>query len=528
MNLTPTSQRGSTLMVTVTTLATLSVMAAFTLQRVTPKFQEAHQTAGWQEGRLAAEAGIDAAMADLIRNAAGPAPGAWTGWRQNNGGVIGPVVSGTLDTVNTVLSLLSGSVTVSQPIFLDNLRVVTANGVPSEVDVQLWALQPAITPQRGWFRIRSMATCSLPPTAYKAPGKLDHKLRRLNLRQVRAQLKQDDIGTPMTLPTPSASRVVEVLVEPILPFELALWTNETISLATRDSWCVNSYDSRDPAKSTWNWEVNYGTYPGRTSSNAQANGHIASNGGRPADSLYGPLIYANGTTVRGSVATNGGDNPDTTARENVYGAQAVDLTRVRSDFCREMKPLVRPSGGPVITMSGTSSYTIFTAGTELAPMQYLILGNLRGFAVNAPLIGKGAVTFMVNGNLDVDSNIQIPASVTVKMYVRGNIHFHDKLINANSSSSKRPGQLQIYGEDSGTLIRTLNADGSGIINAAFYGPTYDARLRDDVSWRGAIASRSFEMTGGGSSGGIHYDEALGLVGPPVSFRIARYVEDVRE
>ena len=83
-------------MVTVTTLATLSVMAAFTLQRVTPKFQEAHQTAGWQEGRLAAEAGIDAAMGDLLRNAAGSGQGAWSGWKQNNGGVIGPVVEGAV------------------------------------------------------------------------------------------------------------------------------------------------------------------------------------------------------------------------------------------------------------------------------------------------------------------------------------------------------------------------------------------------------------------------------------------------
>src|SRR5688500_14865927 len=83
--------RGTTLIVTVTTLASLSVMAAFTLQRVTPKFQEAHQTAGWQEARLAAEAGIDAAMSDLIRNAAGPAPDTWNGWKQNNGGLIEPV-----------------------------------------------------------------------------------------------------------------------------------------------------------------------------------------------------------------------------------------------------------------------------------------------------------------------------------------------------------------------------------------------------------------------------------------------------
>ena len=54
-----------------------------------------------------------------------------------------------------------------------------------------------------------------------------------------------------------------------------------------------------------------------------------------------------------------------------------------------------------------------------------------------------------------------------------------------------------------------------------------SRRSNNVDWCGSIASRSFEMLGGGT-GGLHYDEALGMVGPPISFRIARYIEDVRE
>ena len=53
------------------------------------------------------------------------------------------------------------------------------------------------------------------------------------------------------------------------------------------------------------------------------------------------------------------------------------------------------------------------------------------------------------------------------------------------------------------------------------------RIVDAVEWYGSIAARSFEMFGGGT-GGLHYDEALAMVGPPISFRIARYIEDVRE
>ena len=60
-----------------------------------------------------------------------------------------------------------------------------------------------------------------------------------------------------------------------------------------------------------------------------------------------------------------------------------------------------------------------------------------------------------------------------------------------------------------------------------YGPEHDARLSGSADWTGAVAARSFEMLGGGT-GGFHYDESLAIVGAPIGFRIARYVEDVRE
>jgi hypothetical protein len=513
---------GSTLFVTLSTLTALSLLAAYTLQRVTPKFHEAYQTAAWQEARLAAEAGVDAAMGDLIRNAAGPAPGTWNGWKQNSGGIVGPVLAGALNTVNSLLSLLSGSVTVSQPVFLDNLKVSAASGIPTEVDVQLWALQPSASPQRRWFRIRSMATCALPAAAYKAPGKLDSSLRRLTLRNRRPQLKKDDVGAASTLPTPSASRIIEVLVEPILPFELAVWTNESLSLGTSGSWGVDSYDSRDPAKSNPD-----GTYPGRTSPKVQENGSVASNGGRPATSLYGPLIAANGARVRGVVATHGGDDPTTDAHENVAGSAALDSARIRDDFCREMNPVARPTGGlPLLPRLWGGA---FPAGTESIPARYTVSGTLGGFRVAPRPAGqKGAIIIMVNGDLDVrDEDIVIPPNVTAQLYVRGNIDFHNHMINAGDGSSRRPGQLQIYGEDSGLQRRTLRAFGASAICAAFYGPTYEVQLQGAIEWCGAIAARSFEMLGG-DNGGFHYDEALGLLGPPISFRIARYVEDVRE
>ncbi len=548
------SRRGSTLFITMTVLAALSLLAALTLQRVTPKFRQAYQNAAWQEARMAAEAGIDAAMGDLHRNAAGGTSSNWPGWQTETNGVRGPVLPTTLGLVGNVvslvsslLSLLGGSTSVaqsaSQPIFLDNLNISSTSGIPTEVDVQLWALPPTATRPHNWFRIRAMATCALPPVAYEAPAHLDSSLRRFSLRSVRQQLRRDDVGEPSTIVTPNVSRVVEVLVEPILPFELALWTDRALALGTGVAWGIDSYDSRSPLKSAPS-----GLYPGAASPLVQENGHVASNCGSVPGTPFGPLISANGTRVRGTVATNGGDDPSTSDWENVSGSRNLDPAHIRNDFHREMMPVSRPTtgvylqppalegGAPSLSslLLGTdgavpSSPQTFVPGPESAPTQYLISQNQGPFAISAPPGGaRGAIVIVIDGNLDVGAGtISVPPSVTAVLFVRGSIDFRDRPINTAPGSSHHPGQLQIYGETTGTDRRTVRAFGGADIAVAFYGPAHEVQLSGDVQWSGCIAARSFEMLGAGT-GGIHYDEALAPLGPPISFRIARYVEDVRE
>jgi hypothetical protein len=170
----------------------------------------------------------------------------------------------------------------------------------------------------------------------------------------------------------------------------------------------------------------------------------------------------------------------------------------------------------------------YLAGPESAPAKYIVSRNLGAFEVLAPPVGeRGAVIIMVNGDFDVREELHIPPNVTVQIYVRGNIDFHASAINSGPGSSRRAAQLQIYGEDAGGEPRGLRAHGTASIYAAFYGPHYEVRLMGEVEWCGAVAARSFEMLGGGQ-GGFHYDEALGVVGAPIGFRIARYVEDVRK
>jgi hypothetical protein len=517
--------RASALIVTLSSLAILAIAAAYTLRRVSPRFQMTSQAAAWQEARLAAESGIDVAMADLTRNAVGTSAPTWPGWQQEKNGVITPALDSTLGLVNSLLSLLLGNnvqvsspMVVSPPIFLDNMQVASPGNRPTNVDVQLWALYPTTSPYYRWYRLRAMATCALPPTTASIYDRLESVVRRYSLRGIRPQLQKDDVGTPMSVPTPNTSRVVEVLAEPVLPFELAILTNQSLSLATNGTWNVDSYDSRDPNKSGPG-----GSYPGRGSPLIQSNGNIANNAGRPADSLYGPLVAANGCAVFGGVATNGGDDPSTPAHEIVSGATQIDADSIRDDFYREMKPMARPTTG--IFLPPPAAGLPFTPESESSPAQYLVTGNLHAFNV-APWTGdgNGAVTVMVNGDLDVPTGtISIPPNVLVCIYVRGNIDFHNCPINQGGHAA----QLQIYGEETNGATRTLSAFGQASICAAFYGPEYDVQLSDQVEWFGAVAAQSFQMLGGGN-GGFHYDEALGMIGNPIGFRIARYVEDVRE
>ena len=542
-------QNASTLVLTLAFLAILAATAAFTLRRVSPRYQLAAQAGAWQEARLSAEAGIDVALADVTKNATGFTDGSWSGWKQSAAPGAAPVVSGLLNTVgslttgltsslpgglgstvtqalastlsqvNSVLSVLGNPVRVSAPIFLDNVPSVAASDRPTNVDVQLWAVYPTPSPYYRWFRLRAMATCAIPPVArLAAPDSLEPPFRRYSLHDIRPQLLKDDVGTPMNVPTPNTSRIIEVLVEPVLPFELALLTEQSLSLGTSGTWAVDSYDSRDPQKSAPG-----GLYPGQNSAMVQSNGNIASNAGRPANSLYGPLVAANGTLVRGGVATNGGDDPSTPSHENVSGAGRIDPTRVQSDFYRQMPPFSRPTGGVFQTppLPGQA----YIADSASQPSQYLITQNLNAFSVTGPADGSpGAVILMVNGDLDVPTGtISIPANVTVQIFVEGNVDFHNRSIN----TSRPPGQLQIYGENAQGQKRTVLAYGNAAISAAFYGPDYDVSLDGNVDWSGSVAAHSFEMVGGGT-GGFHYDEALGMVGAPISFRIARYVEDVRE
>src|SRR5438874_5588522 len=82
----PHSKNHASILVwTVLTIAILSMLGAEVLRLVSIKYQNALQTATWQEALLAAESGIDLGIVEL-RKALYPAPNhAWDGWNNTPG-----------------------------------------------------------------------------------------------------------------------------------------------------------------------------------------------------------------------------------------------------------------------------------------------------------------------------------------------------------------------------------------------------------------------------------------------------------
>ena len=530
--------KGAVTLVALLSLVIISVIAAGVLRSVVPRYHVSYQTAGWQEARLAAEAGVDLAIERLNKNvpAVSSSTADWTGWKQNATTAAVPALLGkSVATAVSGLTASGNALTASVPIYLDNVDVSPSVGTRAAADVQLTALypNPDATMNNPWFRIRSMGTAGLPGPARSASDRMDTSLRRLSLRSpMRPALAADDVLTPTTVPFPNASRIVEVLARPVTPFSKAIVTQQDLVLGNSNGWEVNSYDSSDPNKSGTN-----GVYPGDNSPKIQSNGDIASNKALATTTTYGPLIAANGAQVLGSVSTNGGDDPATTTTyENVSGSGGIDQSRIDDDFYDPLLPPPVPAPATYLIKPNYSAGAPFPAsGSSTTENYYRIYANeaqLGSFTVS----GTGRITIFIDGNWDLGNGngsfVQIPPGVQATIYVKGNIDFGNGMVNTNNASSKKPGNLVIYGvpdpDASGNLpARTLSSNGNPEIAAAFYGPSYSVSLKGTAEWYGSVAAYSFAIAGGGN-GGFHYDEALGGTGFIRKFEIVSCFEDSRK
>ncbi len=474
-------------------VAILSLLGAEVLHVVSAKYQNALQTASWQEALLGAESGIDLAIVEL-RKSLYPSPNnSWdttTGW--------------TNASTNGVVTHSKNTATAA---------------VPMTITVNVDAPATLIDPKNGWqyYRIRTAGSMPVngPPRA--GDNKQDTRLRKLNLLV-------DRFANGAALSAPKATRRAEAIVRPVSAFDQAIMSVGTLNL-TDNNIIIDSYDSRDIAKSTPSANgpdgiagtADDGTGPGLYDvAKRQQNGDIATDG---------QILNAGNAFVYGDVSTNSGT---ATGVNNVTGQQRTDFYQDPIPIAAPSWPSVNPtpmivSGNATLTASAVpdspaSRYVL--SSVTLAGNQVLTLsGNPNGTPTYVNIYVTGAV--QATGN----AQIVLGPGVKAKMYFGGNVSIAGNgVVNTNN----QPGDLLLYGIDppSGTS-RSFQLGGNSLLSAAVYAPGYDVQINNGGtrgSVFGSFVGKTVTMNGVTD---LHYDEALGSGGIINNYKIVSWFEDTR-
>ena len=333
-------------------------------------------------------------------------------------------------------------------------------------------------------------------------NKQDNRLRKLTLRWQRFI---DSLFTSETS-APHTARRLEAIVAPVSSFQAAMLSMGTLNLNNQNI-VVDSYDSRDPTKST------NGLYD---AAKRQENGDIATNGN---------LIQAGNAFIHGDVATNSGT---VTGVSNVTGVQRTDFYQAPIPVGAPTWPSINPTPSAV---NGTATLTASaTAGS--ASSRYLLNGISVSGSQTLTFAGNpnGSPTYIeiyVDGDISVTGTSQIILGdgVQAKIYFKGNVTIAGKgMVNPND----KPANLLLYGvPPTDGLNHTVTLGGNGQITAAVYAPDYDVTVNGGGNSGhvfGAVTGKSVTMTGVTN---LHYDEALAFTGLINNYKIVSWVEDTR-
>lgn len=479
------SQNGSTMLIALLFLGILMAVGGATFLVVQNRYRQVHQNATWQEALLAAESGIDLAVNEMRKDLYAPQT-AWTAWSTDpnaSGGIAPALVSANATYYTSRVLLREGEggqrsyckISVDAPSFLRD-----ATG-------------------EQWYRVRCLGVANLPGGTVVAGDKTDLRLRKFDL--------QFDRRTGARI-LPQATRLIEAIVKPVGTFRLTLLGLKTINMNNHNI-VVDSYDSRNPAKST------AGFYDPLK---RQENGNIATNG---------QLIDAGSAQIYGSAATNGGTvlNP-----ANITGA-------IRDDFYQEVFSVTRPDVVADAATPNSIGGTTTIAAKAGAPTQVIVsqitLSGSDVLRISGAADGSDTYAqIIVNSSVSMSGRAQIvlDPGVHLRMFVGGDADMTGNgITNPNS-----PLHFQLYGLD-----RPTNTDGSpmnpgqmkvagnGGFRGTVYAPSYDVEMvgggNADTIY-GSFVGWTIRMTGVQS---VHYDEALGEGGLISDFKVVSWFEDIR-
>ncbi len=481
----PSKSSGSILVLALFFTAILVAAGAITFGIIQNRYRQVHQTASWQEALLSAEAGVDIAVNEMRKELFDPSS-AWKGWKSHvideETESVKPGDTGVYYTSKVLMRQGEGGQRSFSKIIVDAPEF----------------LRDSTGEQ--WYRVRSLGIAEVPGGAVVAGDKEDLRLRKFDLKK--------DSRTGEEVASPQATRLIETIVKPVGTFRLALFGVKSINLNNHNI-VVDSYDSRDPAKSS------NGFYD---EAKRQENGHIATNG---------TLLEAGSAHIYGDAMTNGGTVLNS---DNVTG-------EIRNDFYQELFTVVRPNVPPDAYTPSTVNGDTEIQAKAGNPTQVLLNDiKLSGQSVlHIKGAADGSKTYaqiVVTGNIDMAGQavITLDPGVHVRLFVAGDVNIDGNGV-ANPNS---PLAFQLYGLD-----RPTNADGSPVTpgeakiagNGGFrgtvYAPMYNVEMvggGTDDSIYGAFVGWNVRMTGVQS---VHYDEALADGGLISDYKVVSWFEDAR-
>lgn len=284
------------------------------------------------------------------------------------------------------------------------------------------------------------------------------------------------------------TRNVQVVLAPIYAFSRGAILVKGALDFSGNAATIDSWDSTLSG-------TNYAGAPHR------AHGHINTDG---------LLINAAGLDLYGSMSTGPGGTNTTSAGFNLFQPVAPDTgvnlfrTDTQVSIPDAYTPFTPPaSSGSPATLAGPGDYTITQINGN---MSFTGTGTLRVYV-------NGAIT--VNGS----QSITVAPGLKVELYVVGNITLAGTQ-ETNAEAGNRAGNLLIFGLPTCTSVEV---SGNSTTQCAIYAPNADVRQNGGghEAFFGAIIGKSYSAQGGID---IHYDEALGLIGPILGYTTASWKE----
>lgn len=251
--------------------------------------------------------------------------------------------------------------------------------------------------------------------------------------------------------------------------------------------------------------------------------------------VYGYAAVGGNTIADISVGSTGRVGPYGT------GNGVIDPTRVTYDFTTNFPDVSAPA-----TASLDHSYTIAAiTGNKTLPVAGDLPNTSDGkYYYSVPSIdiaGSDTITITAGRNVVLtvtdttgttvkaagNSEIDIPTTSTLAMYVTGNIAITGNgVVNGSSTTPNPTTSFQLYGTRTAAATATLgmqdfNIKGNGYLAGIVYAPNANVGVGGNGATYGAVVANQVSMNGNGN---FHYDESLANIASTNIWSVSKWRE----